>query len=223
MATRLTALQRREQIVTVATGLFARQGYQKMTTRLLAESCGVSEAALYRYFPSKSALYTAVLKSVKDRLDIGRLMAELKDMDEIEDILQGMAHFIISTHSKNTALSRLLLFSALEQHPLARETFQNLRGPFVAFLTRKLRQLQRTGKIRDVHPEITARCFVGMVMDCSLSMHLWKKLQGKSYVPEQVIANNIPIFVAGLRQHQQIHTSTSRTNTEHKRRREGDT
>lgn len=198
MATRLTAQKRREQVITVATRLFARHGYQRMTTRMLAESCGVTEAALYRYFKTKSALYTAVLKSVKDRLDLDRLMIELKDLDDIEDILRGIARFIISTHSKNTALSRLLLFSALEQHPLARETFQNLRGPFVAFLTRKLRQLQRKGEIRDVHPEITARCFVGMVMDCSLSMHLWKKLQGKSYLPEQVIANNIPIFVAGL-------------------------
>ncbi len=213
--------ERKEQVVWIATRLFARHGFKKMTTRMLAEQCGVTEAALYRYFNSKSDIYTAVLKSMKDRLEIDRLMAELQDQDEIEDVLRGMAQFIISTHSKNTELSRLLLYSALEKHPLARETFQNLRGPFIGFLTRKLRQLKRQGKIRDIHPEITARCFVGMVIDCSLSMHLWKKLQGKSYLPEQIIGNNIPIFVAGLQKNKQINTSSSRTSRNHNRRREG--
>ena len=59
--------------------------------------------------------------------------------------------------------------------------------------------MMHDGLIREMTPEITARCFIGMVIDCSLSMHLWREMQGKSYEPERIINNNVPIYAAGLR------------------------
>jgi hypothetical protein len=114
-------------------------------------------------------------------------------------VLFGLARHILSVYSRNTELSRLLLLSALGNHPLAKRVFQDLRVPYVKFLTHKLHDLKRDGKVRQMHPEITARCFIGMVIDCSLSMHLWRELQGRTYDPETVINNNVPIYAAGLR------------------------
>jgi len=195
---RRSSAERRIQIIDKATQLFARDGYKKVTMGSVARACRVTEPALYRHFPSKSDLYDAVLISLKDRLNIDAMLEELAASEDIGEVLYGLARYVVNTYSQNTELYRLLLFSALEGHPLARRTFQDLRGVYVKFLTKKLRELDQKGKIRSVHPEITARCFVGMVTDCSLSMHLWRKLQGKVYEPEQVIRNNVPIYVAGL-------------------------
>ena len=196
---RFTADERRTQIVETATMLFSELGFERVTIRLLAARCGVTEAALYRYFESKDELFDAVLKALKSRVDIDGALRPLEQCEDVEDLLFGLARHILSTYSKNTELARLLLLSALGGHPLAKRVFQDLRVPYVKFLMHQLQKMQHRGVVRDMNPEITARCFIGMVIDCSLSMHLWKEMQGKSYDPEKIINNNVPIYAAGLR------------------------
>ncbi len=54
---RRTAEERREQILAASLELFARQGLHGVTTRMIAEAAGMSEALLYRHFRSKDELY----------------------------------------------------------------------------------------------------------------------------------------------------------------------
>ena len=59
--TRLDSDERRKAIVTAAVPLFARKGFAGTTTRELAEAAGISEALLFRHFPSKQLLYREIL------------------------------------------------------------------------------------------------------------------------------------------------------------------
>ena len=61
---RLKAPQRREQLIQVATRLFARSGYEATTTAAIAEAAGVTEPILYRHFDSKQELFVAIVQSV---------------------------------------------------------------------------------------------------------------------------------------------------------------
>ena len=58
----MTAEARREAIVRAVLPIFARNGFAKTTTRELAEAAGVSEALLYKHFPSKDSLYAEIQK-----------------------------------------------------------------------------------------------------------------------------------------------------------------
>src|SRR5436190_1872122 len=60
MDQRLSAEQRRTAIVKAALPLFARKGFANTTTRELAEAAGVSEALIYKHFPSKESLYAEI-------------------------------------------------------------------------------------------------------------------------------------------------------------------
>lgn len=51
----------RERILAVACGLFAQRGYQGTTIRLIAEGAGITDPAVYYYFPTKRALHDALL------------------------------------------------------------------------------------------------------------------------------------------------------------------
>jgi AcrR family transcriptional regulator len=51
--------QRREQILAVATKLFAENGYADTDTQMLADLVRVGKGTLYRYFPSKRELFLA--------------------------------------------------------------------------------------------------------------------------------------------------------------------
>ena len=64
---RLKAAQRREQLMDVATKLFARNGYEATTTAAIALAAGVTEPILYRHFKSKQELFVAIVKEVSDR------------------------------------------------------------------------------------------------------------------------------------------------------------
>ena len=57
---RLSGEQRRSAIVKAALPLFARKGFANTTTRELAETAGVSEALIYKHFPSKESLYAEI-------------------------------------------------------------------------------------------------------------------------------------------------------------------
>ena len=54
--------ERRKAIVAAAGPLFARKGFAGTTTRELAEAAGISEALLFRHFPTKKLLYGEILR-----------------------------------------------------------------------------------------------------------------------------------------------------------------
>lgn len=56
----------RQRIVECAQEVFAAEGFEGTTNKDIALRAGISSAALYHYFPSKSDLYVAVCSSITD-------------------------------------------------------------------------------------------------------------------------------------------------------------
>src|SRR2546426_7227401 len=81
---RLKAPQGREQLMEVATKLFARNGYEATTTAAIALAAGVTEPILYRHFKSKQELFVAIVKAVSNQTmrHWESLVANLKDPAE---------------------------------------------------------------------------------------------------------------------------------------------
>ena len=75
---RLTAEQRRRQLVAVALELFARRGYRATTMDDIAEAAGVTKPLLYQHFSSKRALYLELVDSIAQDLltAIGRAVMQ---------------------------------------------------------------------------------------------------------------------------------------------------
>jgi AcrR family transcriptional regulator len=65
---RLTAPARREQLLEVALGVFARKGYHDTSMNDIADAAGVTKPVLYQHFDSKRELYQALLDDVGSRL-----------------------------------------------------------------------------------------------------------------------------------------------------------
>jgi AcrR family transcriptional regulator len=64
---RLKAPQRREQLIDVATKLFAKWGYSATTTAAIAEAAGVTEPILYRHFRSKQEMFVAIVRQMSEQ------------------------------------------------------------------------------------------------------------------------------------------------------------
>jgi AcrR family transcriptional regulator len=81
---RLKAPQRREQLIDVATKIFAKWGYTATTTAAIADAAGVTEPILYRHFKSKQELFIAITRevSIKTMASWRKLVEPIADPTE---------------------------------------------------------------------------------------------------------------------------------------------
>jgi AcrR family transcriptional regulator len=78
--TRLRGAERREKILDAARRVFLENGFAGARTRRIAEEAGITEALLYRYFPSKSAIFQAAVHEPLERF-VDELLATAADID----------------------------------------------------------------------------------------------------------------------------------------------
>jgi AcrR family transcriptional regulator len=67
--TRLSAQERRSQLLDVAGGLFAELGFHGLSMGRLAEAAGVSKPVVYQHFASKRMLYLTLVEDATTELD----------------------------------------------------------------------------------------------------------------------------------------------------------
>ncbi|HZR50735.1 MAG TPA: TetR/AcrR family transcriptional regulator [Streptosporangiaceae bacterium] len=65
----------RDQLIEVATGLFAEHGYEDTSIEAVLAAAGVSRGALYHHFAGKDALFQAVVDTLE-----ARVLAELAEV-----------------------------------------------------------------------------------------------------------------------------------------------
>ncbi|MEZ5066355.1 MAG: TetR/AcrR family transcriptional regulator [bacterium] len=196
---RLPAAERRERILAACAGVFAEHGFAGTRTRDLAEACGVSEAILYRHFRGKEALFEAVLEREIGRFDIPAFLADLAPVAEDEAVFRAIALRMLEIGTENPTVHRLLVATTLSSSPRVRGLYVTWRRPFVDFLGERVRRGIERGEMRAVDPTLTARAFVGLVMDCVLSCHLWSTIGFAQPTSQALVDNNVPTFVRGLR------------------------
>jgi AcrR family transcriptional regulator len=171
---RLSAPDRRQQLINVAMRLFSLQGFDGTTTREIAEAAHVNEAIIFRHFPSKEDLYWAVVSShiaasgrqqkIRAYLDSGR---------PEQEIFTDIAESLLDRTSEDAALTRLLLFSALRNSELTDNFFRTYIANTYELISAYVRKGIREGRFRKVDPVIAARGFLGMISNHILLQELF--------------------------------------------------
>src|SRR5438128_9413578 len=80
---RSSGQERQASIIAASASLFSQKGFNGTTTREIAKSAGISEALLFKYFPTKRALYAAII-AAKSRL-LSQLLASVEEAAEKRD------------------------------------------------------------------------------------------------------------------------------------------
>lgn len=196
---RISAIDRRQQIIAVATTLFARQGFEGTTTREIATKAGVSEAIIFRHFPTKENLYWAI---IHQKCQLGgkreKLLEALQSGHEDRAIFATIAEQILRRNTNDSTLSRLLLFSALENHRLSRRFFRTYVAENYEALARHIRRRTREGKFRRVDPLLAARGFLGMVIYHFLIQELFGGKRYQKFDMKRVSRAMADIWLQGV-------------------------
>ncbi|HKO61605.1 MAG TPA: TetR/AcrR family transcriptional regulator [Pyrinomonadaceae bacterium] len=177
---RMTAEDRKVQILRVAVGLFSKKGFGGTTTKEIAQAAGVSEAMVFRHYSTKQELYTAILDHKAcsgDAMDPEELVADALQEKDDWAVFHRLALGALDHHEKDPEFQRLLLHSALEGHELAQMFFEKFVERVYALLGNYIAGRQRDGAMANIDPRIVVRSFIGMIVHHSLNNNLWDPRQ----------------------------------------------
>jgi len=202
----LSCEERKEAIVKAVLPLFARNGFAKATTRQLAAAAGVSEALLYKHFPSKETLYAKIQEygcqgcdpEFRKLLDLGPSSSTL-----VHIIYYTMRSVIIGRSCEKMCAEtrhRMILNSCLEDGSFTRYLFQNRFAEHIARIGGCMEAAIRSGDmVRGPVSMQNLLLFTHHVATMVATMHLPKKpvvdYQAK---PEEILRQAVWFALRGV-------------------------
>jgi AcrR family transcriptional regulator len=143
-----------DRILATATGLFARYGFNGVSTRHIASGADVNEVTIYRRYPSKRALYHAVLESELQRVSLrGDLLAQVAEARSGRAALDRTFELIAATFAQKPEFFRLVQFSALELNEDLDQLLRRHLGELIEVLASYLKPWIDSGELRCSNPK----------------------------------------------------------------------
>jgi len=199
MKRRLSANGRREEILHGAMGLFAEKGFRGTKTREIARSLGISEALMFKYFPSKDALYRAIIQRRMDGSEEMFFPSEAIQAKDDRHVFQSIASYLIKKNTEDPTFMRLILYSALERHDLSKIFFENHARERTKLLSAYIRRRIKEKAFRKVPPVLAARAFIGMVIHYVLDEEIYGMKNPSRFSPKKVADTLVDVFLNGLK------------------------
>ena len=136
---------RKDEILQALAAMLENNPGQRITTAALAAEVGVSEAALYRHFPSKARMFEGLIEFIETTLlsTISKILQEHKQTESrVELILQMLLVFA----DRNPGMCRILTGDALQGE---QERLRERVALLFDKLELQLRQCLRERKLRE--------------------------------------------------------------------------
>ena len=154
-------VSRRQQILEALALQLEQSPGERITTAGLAKAVGVSEAALYRHFPSKAKMFEGLIEFIEDSIFslINRILTEEKSCAiRSEQILKLLLTFA----EKNAGMSRLLTGEALTGET---ERLRLRIGKFFERFETQLKQVLREGEMnKEFNMDVSVQALANLML-----------------------------------------------------------
>ncbi|MBC9002886.1 TetR/AcrR family transcriptional regulator [Micromonospora aurantiaca (nom. illeg.)] len=155
------AEEKRALILQAATELFLESGYDRASLARIAESAGVSKATLFKQFPTKAALFDAIVIDSWARNDVA-------DVPPAGDLTAGLTvlgrHYAtLLSRPEMTDLFRIVIAELPRFPELARAHFSQGKLPYFESVRTYLVAEHEAGAADVDDPEMAATQFLGMI------------------------------------------------------------
>ena len=155
------AQEKRALIMSAATALFLELGYDRTSLARIAERSGVSRATLFKQFPTKAALFDAMVTESWST-------AEDADPPPAGDIVTGLStigrrYAELLGRAQMTDLFRIVIAELPRFPELANAQFSYGKMPYFESVRRYLLAEHEAGTVRVDDPDLAATQFLGMI------------------------------------------------------------
>src|SRR5215470_15241375 len=142
-ALRMTSDLRRQLILGAAKRCFARHGYAGTTTKSVAAAASISEALLFKHFPSKAALYAEILsEECEADPELAHLLGQEPSTAALVELIQGMVRHFLQVadgpDQEEAQRLRLMASSHLDDGEFARLLYAKVEKLIGAMFTASL-------------------------------------------------------------------------------------
>ncbi len=182
---RLPSGERRQAIVTAVKGAFADKGFDGTTTRELARAAGVSEALLYKHFPSKESLYVAMLEACADgpmAAEFTRVLALPPSTSTLVVLVHFLtSHFVLCEDLQKTTMHRLALRSLLEDAEFVRLGAKQFGASWIRKVEACIAAAVKAGDLKTTPVRGDLRAWFVHHLAFALMLHLQPKIPAVDY------------------------------------------
>jgi AcrR family transcriptional regulator len=133
-----TAGERREALIEAAVAAFAEHGFHGTPTTEISKAAGISQAYLFRLFPTKAELYVAAVGRCYQRLGDAMRAAAEDERAPGETVLERMGHAYAGLLGDPTTLRATLqaFAAAAGEDPAIRDAVRRGYGELVELIQR---------------------------------------------------------------------------------------
>lgn len=153
----------RERILEAALELLDRDGLAALSMDEVAKRAGVSRASLYRLFPGKPALFTAIVRAYSPFDPVRELLARLRERPP-EEVMPELARTVAHIMKGRVGVIRSVLLEVASGNPDTAEAVNlillNLVGAALGYLLEQM----RAGRLRMQHPVLALQSFIGPIL-----------------------------------------------------------
>lgn len=141
--------RRREEILEAAVTLFSQKGYAAADTQVLADTLAVGKGTIYRYFPSKEALFLASVDRGMQQLSeaIDRSVADIAD--PLEQIRAAILAYL-TFFEEHPEIVELMIQERAQFKDRKRPTYFEHRQAHLGRWQEVYRTLLAAGRVRDL-------------------------------------------------------------------------
>lgn len=173
---KMTAEDRRAAIIRAARKVFVEKGFYRTTTRELAEAAGVSEALLFKHFPTKEALYAAIQMSCfnEQGSEIAQRLQSLEPSTSslvflVRDLV---AHLLAGRpDERQRSFLHLVLRSLMDEGEFARLAIRGGPSHWVQKIQECIEAARKAGDVVDDAMQITLGGWCAHHLVAGMAMH----------------------------------------------------
>jgi TetR/AcrR family fatty acid metabolism transcriptional regulator len=155
----------RQAILAAGERVFTRRDYSRVQMDDVAAACGVGKGTLYRYFPSKRALYLAVTFGGIERLR-DEIVAAVASADSatraMEEVVRRTLAFFWDRRGFFALIHRQELWDVLEPDADVRHWFAQ-RTELTRIVEDTVRRAIAAGDLRPIDPRLATEMLFGML------------------------------------------------------------
>ncbi|MBV1876436.1 MAG: nucleoid occlusion factor SlmA [Pseudomonadales bacterium] len=159
-----TKVSRKQQILQALAEMLEKSPGKRITTAGLARQVGVSEAALYRHFPSKAKMFEGLIEFIEETI-FSRINRIIADESTTQLKCGQVLHLLLTFTERNPGITRILTGD-----PLAGET-DRLRIRVAQFFDRietQIKQILREAELRNEdQPLIKYNAAANLMLACA--------------------------------------------------------
>ena len=153
------------RILSTATDLFSRFGYNGVSTRDIASAAQVNEVTVYRHYPRKHDLYVAVLESELQQVYFrGDLLALIAEASDCRTVLERTFELLAKTLMHKPEILRLLQYSALDLNENFDPLVRRHLGELVEVLARYIEPWIKRGELRCTNAKTVILTLIGILI-----------------------------------------------------------